>query len=474
MAEEKKEATAAEVGLSGDEQIRIALRTLIDQGGEALMQDIYRAVEAKMNGYVLSEQGKASLRYFINKTAVERGYIQPHDPTHPWRITAKGRRYIAPPKIEQLSRFRIERFKCFADQTVTFKELTLLAGKNGTGKSTVIQALLLLRQAYLRDSLTQGELRLNGMLAEIGTAQDALYSDSHIDSIAFHVWGDDQSFDFTFAVERDEFEGDTLYGDPLFIEDSRDSLDVDNSSQDVLDLLPVNLFEQPLSYLQAERWGPRSQYPMSDLSPEKMSVGVQGEYTAHCLAQFGNDQINNLKLAYPGRDNDTTLKHQTQLWMGSIAPDLDIETTSLRPTKTVLLRLNNYRPPNTGFGVSYALPIVVAGLMAKPGSMLIVENPEAHLHPAAQSEIGQFLAQAAASGIQVIIETHSDHILNGIRLSVLQDVLPPEKVSIQFFSFSPVEYKYEVFSPKIDADGRIDFWPKGFFDQIEKDLLELF
>jgi len=481
VSEEREEATAAKIGLSGDEQIRIALQTLVDQGGEASMQDIYQAVEAKMNGYVLSAQGKASLRYFINNIAVKKGYIYPHDPQNPgWRITPKGRRYIAPPKIEQLSRFRVERFKCFADQTVAFNNLTLLAGKNGTGKSTIIQALLLLRQAYLRGSLTQGELPLKGGLTTIGTAKDVLYDGSRVDSIAFHLWGEDsQPFDFTFAVERSEIERDILYGDPLFVENNGRSLDAANSFGEVgdlttLDLLAVNLFEQPLTYLQAERWGPRLEYPMSELSPEKMNVGIQGQYTAHCLAEFGEDEIDNLKLAYPGQENDTTLKRQTQLWMGSITADLDIETTPLSQANTVLLRLNNYRPPNTGFGVSYTLPIVVAGLMAKPGSMLIVENPEAHLHPAAQSEMGQFLAQAAASGVQVIIETHSEHILNGIRLSVKYNVLPANQVSIQFFARDGSTGDPQVLTSKVDLDGRIDVWPEGFFDQMEKDLLEFF
>ncbi len=378
-----------------------------------------------------------------------------------------------------ISRFRIERFKCFADQTIEFSNLTLFAGGNATGKSTVIQALLLLRQAYLRGSLAEGELPLTGNLISIGTAKDAFYSNSDIDSIVFQLGDTNLSSEyvFAFAIESGQLDRYILLGDPLATVEESGALTP-------IDLSLTNLFGQQFTYLQAERLGPRLHYPMTELPPMEMNVGIQGEYTAHCLAEFGEDAINNPGLAYPGRNTEDylSLRNQTRLWMAGITPNFDIEITPISEADRVLLGLKNrrstsdffLRPTNIGFGVSYSLPIIVAALMAKPGSILIIENPEAHLHPAAQSEMGQFLAQAAASGVQVIIETHSDHILNGIRLSVRQDVLPAEKVSIQFFSFSPMENEYEVLSPKIDADGRIDFWPDGFFDQIENDLLELF
>ena len=78
------------------------------------------------------------------------------------------------------------------------------------------------------------------------------------------------------------------------------------------------------------------------------------------------------------------------------------------------------RPTNMGFGVSYALPVITAGLLAPAGSLLVVENPEAHLHPAGQSRVGRFLAHLAASGVQVVAETHSDHVLNGVRLAAVE------------------------------------------------------
>jgi predicted ATPase len=106
--------------------------------------------------------------------------------------------------------------------------------------------------------------------------------------------------------------------------------------------------------------------------------------------------------------------------------------------------------------------------MSKAGDVLICENPESHLHPEAQSRLGMFLARVADAGIQVILETHSDHILNGIRVAVKKGIINNIDVAINSFDRDHV-----VSHPKIDKNGRIDLWPEGFFDQIDMDLGEL-
>ena len=83
--------TGAEAGLSGDDQIRIALRKIEERGGSAQMHELYEAVEEHLDGAALSPQGKASLRFFINRVAVQAGYIFPHDRQNPgWKITQRG------------------------------------------------------------------------------------------------------------------------------------------------------------------------------------------------------------------------------------------------------------------------------------------------------------------------------------------------------------------------------------------------
>jgi predicted ATPase len=131
----------------------------------------------------------------------------------------------------------------------------------------------------------------------------------------------------------------------------------------------------------------------------------------------------------------------------------------------------SYKPNNVGFGYSYILPLVLTGLIAKPGEIIIVENPEAHLHPRAQSKITEFFAKVASCGVQVFIESHSEHILNGLRVCALN---PDVKISHNDISIS---YFNESFAPRtltVDEKGKIANWPEGFFDQQEIDLSNIF
>ena len=104
--------------------------------------------------------------------------------------------------------------------------------------------------------------------------------------------------------------------------------------------------------------------------------------------------------------------------------------------------------------------------------MLLIENPEAQLHPQGQVALGKFLARVAASGVQVVVETHSDHILNGIRVAVKREILPPGDLKVHFFSRSSTGSAFRV-SPTIDKNGLLSDWPQGFFTQWDDTLIDL-
>jgi predicted ATPase len=133
------------------------------------------------------------------------------------------------------------------------------------------------------------------------------------------------------------------------------------------------------------------------------------------------------------------------------------------------------KPTNVGFGLTYVLPVVTAVLFASPGDLLIIENPESHLHPQGQARLGKLFAQAAENGVQLFIETHSDHVLNGVRVATKQKIISPENVGLFFFvrDFESDEHKTEIIQPFIDENGRIDKRPKGFFDEWGNQLDEL-
>jgi predicted ATPase len=178
-----------------------------------------------------------------------------------------------------------------------------------------------------------------------------------------------------------------------------------------------------------------------------------------------------------GKDSKSVIQ-QTIEWLSYILEGATIQVKGRDNESSVLYMLlnnknnsYNYKPANVGFGYSYILPLIVTGLIAKPGETIILENPEAHLHPRAQSRIGEFLTRIASCGIQVFIESHSEHILNSIRVCSLKAdfTIKPSDVSIIYFN--------EAFGSErlgLTDKGKIPNWPTGFFDQQDIDLSDIF
>lgn len=358
----------------------------------------------------------------------------------------------------------LRNFKCFADQTLHLGGLTLLSGLNGMGKSSVMQSLLLLRQSYLQGTLPHTGVVLNGDLVRLGTAQDVLYEDALEDRIEIEVqWNDDQQARFVLDYDKDLL----LLG--------LSSPPVETT------IFEQNLFTDKFHYLQAERLGPRTAFGQSDIQVRQHNqLGSAGEYAAHYLDLNRDVKIADDLLAHPTSESKLLLQ-QVQAWLSEISPGTEIQLTPHPEMDLVNLqfsfvtgrqRSNAYRSTSVGFGITYTLPILIAILSSSPGTLLLVENPEAHLHPQGQVRMGDLLARAAAVGIQVVVETHSDHVLNGIRLAVYQGVLPHEQVTIHYFTRIEQgdQVMSKVVSPLLDRDGRIDNWPDGFFDEWDRSL----
>jgi predicted ATPase len=372
--------------------------------------------------------------------------------------------------IEHLS---LSNFKCFRDMSLPIAPLTLLAGLNGAGKSSVIQALLLLRQSWLASPSTPplARLQLNGELVGLGTAQDTLYRDAEEPHIGFSVtFSGGESLTREFAYDR-EVNVLSLTGAPS------DSPGDDFSKH--------SLFARAdFQYLCAERLGPRASFDMSEMSVKWMrQLGIHGEFTTHFLSVYRDESIGIPALAHPDASS-LQLKQQTETWLDFICPGTRLTLTDHPGMDVVQLQYqfvvgnqvtDLFRPTNVGFGLTYTLPIIVAVLAARPGSLLLLENPEAHLHPAGQARIGEFLARAANEGVQIILETHSDHVLNGIRVAVHDGILTPEKFRPHFFERRADRdvTTHEVVSPIIDRKGRLDQRPRGFFDQWDVSLRQL-
>jgi len=366
-----------------------------------------------------------------------------------------------------ITSIRLRNFKCFSDELLPFTPLTVLSGINGMGKSSVIQAFLLLRQSYVSWNNELAGALLNGPLICLGKAEDVLYENAQSDSIiSFEVARDNGPYviwNFDYKKNCEML--------PLNLSDGKN-----------LEISKHALFGKNFVYLKAERIGPRTSFPVADHELSKYNpLGNAGEYCAHILARKERDPIPIQGLVHCGEEINE-LRAQTEAWLSEIGQEPRIHVQEYPKMDLVNLEFSfireglpsmNYRPTNVGFGLTYSLPIFVSVLNSVPESLILIENPEAHLHPRGQVAMGKFLALAAAHGVQIIIETHSDHVLNGIRIAVKSKMIMPDDVTLHFFDRSKDAPCCEVATPKIDRDGRLDKWPEGFFDEWEKGLVAL-
>jgi len=380
-----------------------------------------------------------------------------------------------------ISRVNITNFKCFKDRSVPFAPLTVISGGNGVGKSTIIQSLLLMRQTsdklrYLEDfsgSTTAGNVefpvRLNDTYhLALGNSSTVTNSEIESESIWLGVSGfPETTRDSTIS----EFHADTAaYAVTITCRHQ-----AANSSVMLDRETGLSLFAREFHYLVAERVGPRDLYNVS--GSDYPTTGFCGEFTAQAIAENETAEVQaSLCLV----DGTNLFKLQLEAWMGRIVPGIRVLTHPYPEINRVRISIErqgrstqSMSPMNTGFGISYVLPVLVSGLLAKPGTMLIVENPEAHLHPSAQSMIGQFLACVAASGVQVVIETHSDNVLNGVRLAAIDGLVGHSEVLFLFLSLPDGETQPEIDSISVDEAAELSSWPSGFFDQQGRDLTAL-
>lgn len=377
-----------------------------------------------------------------------------------------------------ITKINLKNFKVFKEGEFDLAPLTLITGINGMGKSSIIQSLLLLKQSYEIEYLQQSQKKvdLKNDFINLETAEDLCYG---------MAADDDKKVEIGLTINKHDIH--------------KWIIDASNQKGKILDCLysgsnnlsSLSLFSQDFIFLDAERLGPRESNDKKVSRAKNTKLGVQGELTPAYLynaiaeiEQIGIKELmhRNLQKSSELTGDSTELSANLSEWMSEIMSlPLKTKVTELDESRLKLsyniegAKGKSYSALQVGFGLTFSLPIVVAALRAKKGDLLIIENPEAHLHPGAQSKIGKLLALLSKYGVQVIIETHSEHIINGVRLCLLEKEISPENVIINFFS-SKIEN--EVYKPynnkiKITSEGELTEWPKSFFDQSELDFIEL-
>ena len=364
--------------------------------------------------------------------------------------------------VAMIKKLSLKNIKCFTDLSLELEKLNVLTGINSVGKSTVIQALLLLRQAYDMNAVCSG-LHLNGELVTIGTGYDLLNRDSGEDIMEIKVECDSEKYCWKYEYDRDS-----------------DYQCLCESNLEGKGFEGINLFKPTFTYVSAERLGPQRFYQQSyHKVMEKNDVGRSGEFFADYLVERGlKDKVTNPYILKPGISD--VLIYQIEAWLSEVSPGVRLYVEKYNDAGIVNMKYGvsaeTFSPINVGFGISYVAPIVLSLLKAQKDDLVILENPEAHLHPKGQRKMGELISLAAAGGAQIIVETHSDHLLNGIRLSVKKHIISKNDARLNYFFQNVSDGSrviHQKMSPAILEDGRLSSWPEGFFDEWDKALAEL-
>ena len=350
-----------------------------------------------------------------------------------------------------LSNIRLKNFKTFDEEYIDIAPLTLIMGLNGMGKSSILQSLLLLKQNFANGSLEKEEcqMRLEGDFVSLESAQSLCNS-----------WAEERSVEVELTLSNGE--------------ESRWNIDATEDDSTVLPCMCNDLsqnirslFGDGFAFIGADRLVPSKEYSIVSAKTYNTKLGVKGELTPGYLyrALNANEEIGIKEMKCPDVENlDTQLVTNVNAWMSKIMSVNMQALTEQIDAQQVRMKYHigdmvgeQFSPLQVGFGLTYTLPIVTAVLMAHPGDLLLFENPEAHLHPSAQVNLALLFGKEVAHGVQILVETHSDHIINGVRMARKDGVLKNKNaVNLLFVQREKVDDRYESYinDVKIEDSGK--------------------
>lgn len=385
-----------------------------------------------------------------------------------------------------LEAIELRNFKCYEELDLPCTALTVLTGYNSAGKSTVLQALLLLAQA-LRTAANESELPLNGDMFGLGGEGDVLRHGAMEPFFSLGVRTTDERIRWTFGSQKVP-SGRGLV--PLraleYVKAGESAMKPPEAPTRARWRPPRRIWparggaKSPLAgalrsvvFVSADRVAPLDSFPVPRTASRLAGdVGAAGEFAPYWYLEYADEDVDPAR-RHP-QDASRTMRAQMDAWLGELFPEA--RASADRPSSDAPIRLSFSlkrtspwaRPANVGFGLSYAFPMLVALLVREKGSILVVDSAEAHLHPRAQSAVGRLLGRMAGAGLQIFVETHSDHLLSGIRLAVRDGLVQPDDVALHFVGQNGVPG--QVTTLAVDKSGAVSDWPEGFFDQAENDL----
>lgn len=373
-----------------------------------------------------------------------------------------------------LRHLELTNFKCYERASFDFRGLTVLSGMNTAGKSTVLQALGFMRQNTMSDRAPD-VVSLDGPLAAFKSVDDLVNDnarDGAYSEVGIAATGDGDAFNCEMHVQASR------------AENQRPATTIPVATMSPAAQVPF--MGKFFVHVGADRIAPQSFYRIP-ANMDELAVSMLGErceYTAWYLNRADYNTHSARARLYPLSEGDDrpAISQQVSQDISRLGRNVRVVPRAHPDISLASFRFsflegrtygNEHRPENVGYGLTSALPIYTALLDMEVGGVAFVENPELHLHPMAQVEIGRFLARVASAGVQVFVETHSDHVLNGIRLAVKEGLLSAQDTQLVFIVNGGLENGVGIATPVLRPDGSIDEWPDGFFDQYEKSLGDL-
>ncbi|MBD2346192.1 AAA family ATPase [Anabaena subtropica] len=419
-----------------------------------------------------------------------------------------------------ITRISVSGYKSLYDEcSIEIRPLTILAGANSSGKSSIIQPLLLMKQT-LEATYDPGALLLNGANVKF-TSAEQLFS---------HLPGKERirRFAIGIVIENNQSVKNIFTKIPrqpidlqeMIVEDNKSkvSLSTDTLPGDIINILPEqhsrfykilkesDVLQEKISFIISRNrcflefvlFDLINQKKMMDLSP--LINAIIPDYTElfgrhirkviHIPGLRGNPERNYKTTAvgdeFPGtfdnyvasiinywqKSRDKRLKELSKgleiigLTCKVQAKQLDDTQVELRVAR--LLRNSDNEKDmvsiaDVGFGVSQTLPVLVALLVAEPGQLVYIEQPEIHLHPRAQVAMAEILANAAKRGVKVVVETHSDRLILAIQSLVAEGNLSPDLVKLHWF-IRQEDGITKINSADLDETGAFGDWPEDFGD----------
>jgi hypothetical protein len=413
-----------------------------------------------------------------------------------------------------ITRIAVTGFKSLATKTeVEIRPLTVLAGANSSGKSSLMQPLLLMKQTLESSVVPAGPFLLSGpytrytevkqFLSRIGPATES----TQRMAVDFD-FSEKLSAGMTFAAEPNAaFDVIETRGSNAN-KSTRWKITKDSSPDDlrpIHSLITAIMTHKGLTELSGERYkfylclrtsAPQNEGPSFSQLTEPYEISILNSEIRRMIHIPGlrGDQLRKWLLAdvpvtnmYEGpfesyvpsiieywQQTDPTIRpsiNELNAGMKFLGLASSVRTLRLNESE-VEMRIprafnsdeNDYvNVADVGLAVSTVLPVLVALIQAEPGQLVYIEQPELHLHPKAQVLMAQLLAKAASRGVRLVIETHSSLLLQGILTCVATDAITPENVALHWFTRNE-DGVTNVSTAELDAQGRVGDWPEDFSD----------